>query len=167
MTQGVVGGRSKTRRANLVKKLVLLLGVLLCLQGCIIAPLIDSFKETGISESDRQRLLERQVKEFHQALFWGKPSLALDIAEEESRDELRRFMRDTKRKERIIESQIEYLDFDDGSTEADVDVAVKYYRIPYYVVNERIERQHWRFSYASGWKFVSRAVVEEVDPSLS
>jgi hypothetical protein len=55
--------------------------------------------------------------------------------------------------------------FGDGSWTADVDVVIKSYQAPYYVVNEHTERQTWKFSLSDGWRLaaIGKPPPEEPD----
>ena len=134
------------------------LGVLATqLVGCVaFAPLIKTYSEIGVSREDRVRLLESNVNEFHDAVYWGRSQTALSLAKEESRNELRQLIRSIRKsKQKIVESKIEFVDFDEDAYEAEVEVLVKYYEEPYYIVRDRTEKQKWEFETASGWKFVT------------
>lgn len=141
-------------------RVVFVLGLLACLQGCVLAPLIQSYKQIGVSESDRQQLLQDSVKDFQRALYWGQAGEAVALTEEASQEELRKLIRTSRKSEKIVESKVDYVEFGDESMDAEVEVVVKYYKVPFYVVNERTERQKWNFSYSSGWKYVSREIVD-------
>ncbi|MCB0334416.1 MAG: hypothetical protein KDD55_13005 [Bdellovibrionales bacterium] len=126
----------------------------------MLAPLIQSYKQIGVSESDRQQLLQDSVKDFQRALYWGQAGEAVALTEEASQEELRKLIRTSRKSEKIVESKVDYVEFGDESMDAEVEVVVKYYKVPFYVVNERTERQKWNFSYSSGWKYVSREIVD-------
>jgi hypothetical protein len=138
----------------------LLLSVVLCLQGCILVPFINSAKQSGLLQSDREGLLEKDVERFHRIRFWGKTMKALSYTNREHRDQVRDYLRAHSDDEKVVESEIEFIDFFEESYKAEVLVQVKYYRVPYYVVEERIEKQQWEFSVGSGWK-VNDIEIEE------
>ncbi len=144
----------------LFRSIVLVL-LVASLQGCVLAPLIQSYKQIGVSESDRQRLLQDSVNNFQRALYWGQAGEAIALTEDGSQEELRRLIRDSRKSEKIVESKVDFVEYGQDSMDADVEVVVKYYKVPFYVVNERIERQKWNFSYSSGWRYVSREVVDD------
>lgn len=127
----------------------------LVLQGCIFVPAIDSVSRLGVTRSDRERLLAEQIKKFQEVLFWGNPNEALRFARDDARDDVRRYLKQISQEERVVESKVKSIDFSGNSYAAEVEVGVKYYRVPYYLVNERFENQKWEFSTVGGWKIVA------------
>lgn len=139
-----------------------LLFLIASISGCAaVAPFVQTYNEIGVSSGDRQALLDGAVKDFNSALYWGNMSQAVALSTEQGQPSLKQEMRRRKKEERVVESQVELVDFDESSHNADVEVLVKFYKVPFYVVNERIERQKWTFELGSGWKFVSLETVEE------
>ncbi len=140
--------------------LVIILGLVMSmsLSGCILVPFIDSARQSGFRESDRQRLLQEQVVKFNRARMWGKPTQTLAFAEPESQATLRAFLNKHGRDERVVESEVESIEFSADAYAAVVNSRVRYYRVPYYVVEERHENQEWSFSLSDGWKIKDVAV---------
>lgn len=128
----------------------------LALNGCFLAPAIDSFNKLGVTESDRQALLAERLKNFSDALYWGQPGEALAFVAAQSRAELEPELRRIQKQEKIVESKIEGVGFSESGYKAKVDVVVRYFRVPFYVVNERAETQNWEFGLSGGWQLVSR-----------
>ena len=138
-----------------ILKIVLACVLAGCLSGCFLAPAIDSFNQLGVTESDRVKLLPQQIKRFQDALYWSSPQEALTYAAAENRTEISQQLRNKKAEERIVESKIENVDFKDNAYSANVEVSVRYFVVPYYIVSRRLEDQGWRFSLTDGWKLVS------------
>ena len=137
-------------------KLPLLLSVCL-LQGCILAPIIGSVSDLGVRRSDRERLLAQDVRRFNDALFRGNSVDAVKFASVDVRSKLLESLSARKKDERIVENQIAGINFtDDDGYQADVQVTVKYYRVPFYTVQERSEKQSWKFSLGGGWELIGR-----------
>jgi len=130
------------------------------LSGCVLVPWIDSYKKIGVSEADRQSLLQERVLDFQRAVYWGRPEAALAFVKADVRDDLWRVIRAKGDEEKIVDSKIEYIKFEEESYAAEVDVAVKYYRVPFYVVEERVERQQWTFTIADGWRYSAMEILE-------
>lgn len=131
---------------------LVLVAICLAMNGCILLPVMDSMKQMGLTRSDREALLARDVKQFHEALYWGKPDRALALAMPDNRDAIASQLREMKRSHRIVESTIDSVDFADDAFTANVDVIVKYYAVPFYIVNERIEEHVWKFQMPDGWR---------------
>ena len=133
----------------------LLVGALFAvgLSGCLLVPLVDGVKKIGVTKSDRMALLPEQVENFNQAMYWGRSDQALTYAVPESRTELVKSMREAaKYQERIVETKVDHIEFNDDGFEATVDVTVKAFRVPVYVVNDSSKQQRWVFSLTEGWQ---------------
>lgn len=120
------------------------------------APAIDSFNKLGVTPSDRQALLEDRFRNFSEALYWGEPGEALTFVTPESRSDLELIFRRMRKHEKVVDSRIESVGFTDNAFTANIEVTQKYYKIPYYVVNERTENQVWEFHLNGGWLLKSR-----------
>ncbi|NBW39918.1 hypothetical protein EBR25_02835 [bacterium] len=136
------------------RTLFLILGLILSvsLTGCIFVPFIDSARQSGLLQSDRQRLLQEEVVRFNRVRMWGKQLQALSFAEPDSQATIRQFLVQHGKDERVVESEIESIEFSPDAYAAIVNSRVRYYRVPYYVVEERQENQEWSFSLSGGWK---------------
>ena len=134
----------------------LLLCLIVLLQsGCFLAPTIDSFKKVGFSEEDRKALLPNAVKTFSDARHWGEPGEAMRMAAEKNREQIKNLIRKEKKEQKIVEGKVDFVDFSENGTKAEVDVMVRYYKVPYFVVTDRMEKQIWEFSLTDGWQIVS------------
>ncbi len=134
--------------------------------GCVVlAPVIDGVRQTGVTESDRQRLLTEEVKKYYDALYWGNPSVATTFASDRGREEIAQYMKNRDRNERLVESKVESVNFTNDSYAAEVEITERFYKVPYYMVNSRLQHQEWEFSLLSGWKIVSQKVDES--PSVT
>lgn len=123
------------------------------LAGCQVAvPFIDSFKQIGATEGDRVQLLAKSIKQFQDARYWDDQTVAMNFFLPDKRMELLQTLRRKQKDERIIESKVDDVTFTDDSKSAEVNVLVRSYKVPYYVVNERTERQTWKFSLSQGWQ---------------
>lgn len=143
-----------------MKKAVMILVCTLVLNGCVLVPFIDSYKKMGVSKTDRMALLEEQLKGYHSALADRRGGRALGYIHDEQRDQFRSVLREIQKKERIVDSEVDFVDFDEDAYEATAEVSIRSYQVPYYIVNERFEKETWKFSLASGWKLYSREVID-------
>ena len=138
----------------------------LTLGGCvIIAPILDSFQKAGATESGRQGELQSSLKLFYQAQQWGRPEQTMLFVREDLRESMLEDFLRQNREERLVDTKIEYINWGSGSHDAKVDMLVKYYRAPYYIVTERRERQSWEFSFVDGWRLTAREVKSETKQS--
>jgi hypothetical protein len=141
--------------------LLVCFGVVFSSSGCLLAPAIESFNKLGVTEADRQALLAERFKKFSDALYWGEPGEAIAFVAPKSREALEPDFRSIRKSEKIVDSHVESVGFSDNAYKAKVDVMVKSYKIPFYVVNERNETQDWEFTIKSGWLLVSRSETKE------
>lgn len=140
------------------KFLFLLIFVPTSLSSCILAPAIDSFKQLGVTKSDRTALLPTTLKRFHDSLYWGKPQEAMELVVSDARPELSEELQAIAEDERVVDSKIRRVDFSEDASNAKVQVAIKFFKVPFYIVNERRELQEWTFSVSNGWKLRDRQV---------
>lgn len=141
-------------------KLRLLALVSCCLlQSCILAPFIDSFSQAGVTKNDRMRLLGEEVQRFNEALYWGRPDEALRFARADARATLQPGIRKLAKEEKVVDAKVEYVDFAEDAYSAEVNMVVRSYKVPVYIVQNRNEKQKWDFSLTDGWKLVSREEV--------
>lgn len=136
--------------------MLLLVSACFVQQGCFLAPAIDSFNKLGVTESDRKALLGERIHRFRDALYWGEPGEAIAFVLPQSRQMLEPAFRRIRKEEKIVDSRLESVEFLENGYKADVEMIVKYYRVPYYVVNERTEKQVWEFNMSDGWLLSER-----------
>lgn len=137
---------------------VFVFAVILNSAGCVLVPFVDSYQKSGMSRSSRQQLLARDVKQFHEALYWGKANLVLAFIDEEVRSDLGDELFKNSRKERIVSSEVDSYGLSPEGFDANVRIRVKYFRVPFYIVQERLEEQRWEFELGSGWQIHDREV---------
>lgn len=141
-------------------KYILIVVCSLCISSCILAPFIGSVKDAGLMKGDREALLTKDIKHFGDALYWGDMQQALTFVAPEVRSTLGKELNAVKG-DRVIESSIGAVEFNSRATEAKVDLNVRYYKIPVYLVKTRTEKQTWVFDMLDGWKLEAREVIEE------
>ena len=142
-------------------KLLLLLSIITALNGCFLAPAIDSFNKLGVTASDRQNLLASRIQSFNDALFFGAPGEAEEFVIPDKRLELQRIIRRQRKEEKLVDMRVDAVGFESDAYKAIVDVVVRFYKVPFYVVNERVERQVWEFSVSSSWQLSQREEVKD------
>jgi hypothetical protein len=134
-------------------------GIASSLSGCILVPFIQAFKEVGATEGDRMTLLNQEVKKFNAAVVWGNSTEAVSFIAPESQLKLASQFKDTTEEERIVDSKVNNVVWSDSARGAVVEVKTKFYRVPVYVVNTRVEQQRWAWAEGS-WKLVDRTLSE-------
>ncbi len=121
------------------------------LEGCIFAPLLDSISKTGVRKTDRQAILSEQAARFHDALYWGNVNDTLSFVVPEKRSHLEPILKGFTKNRRVIDAKAEDLDFSEDSYSAVVSVRLRSYKIPYYVVEDKIQIEKWVFSLSDNW----------------
>ncbi len=125
--------------------------------GCLMAPVIGTIQEAGLTESGRQGSLPQTLKSFNSALFWQNYSQAQSFAAESSAQEVRTQLAQKKNQGRVVESKIEGVNYLEDSYKAEVDVAVRIQNPNTMIVSNQLEKQIWNFSVYDGWKLQSIA----------
>lgn len=147
------------RLAHGVLTAVFSLSLVTSVSGCMLVPFIQAFKEVGATEGDRMTLLNEEVKKFNAAVVWGNHTEAASYIAPESQLKLSSQFKDATEEERIVDSKVTDVVWADSARDAAVKVKTKFYRVPVYVVNTRIEEQHWLWT-SGAWKLVDRSVKE-------
>lgn len=139
--------------------LMLASSLIICLDACVLVPFIDSYKEMGVTQSDRQALLPKTLKKFQDFIYWGQYANALSFATEESAEQIRESLKEY-RNFKIVSMSAQDILFSDSSREATAYIVVKYYKIPNYIVVDENVKETWVFSNTS-WKLKERVKVSE------
>ena len=130
------------------------------LSGCALGAIaVDAVSQIGITKNDRASLLKQSMKDFHDALYWGRPEEAMAFVTSEGRKQLASQLTISSAQERIVESKVGIVDISDGGFDANVDVVTRFYKVPYYIITDSVEREKWRFVVGTGWKLETRDVL--------
>jgi len=124
---------------------------LVVLNGCVLVPFVQAFKESGLTEGDRMELLPPQVKRFSDARVFGNKTEALSLVSDESRPEIAKQLQDAKEPERIVKSQIDAIEWSNDAFNAKVILKVEAFKMSELVVRTVTEEQHWEFRSGTGW----------------
>ena len=133
--------------------------LVLCLDACVLVPFIDSYKEMGVTEGDRQALLAKTLKNFQDYIYWGQYNNALSFADEERGLDIKKSLNRYK-EVKIVTMKTDDVTFLNSSKEANVNVIVKYYKIPQYIVVDEVVNETWYFNIGN-WKIKERFIVSE------
>ncbi len=133
----------------------------LCLSGCFLTPLVDSFQKSGLNSEARKSLFPKTFKAFYNEVVSQRFLNFDDYLVEENQFELVKILRDSRKIEKIVGGKLDFVDFDKNARIATADVIVENYKVPSYIVNERVERQIWVFTGPSaGWQLKSIEMME-------
>lgn len=137
-------------------KLILTTCILLTsLSGCILVPAVDSARKAGLTKLGRQEALESRLREFHNALFWGRFNSAVAFATPENESVLRNQFRNNQGKRRVVDSKVEYINFDEDAYKADVEMELRYHNLATNIVTPARKFEEWQFSVSDGWRIVA------------
>lgn len=129
------------------------------LEGCLLVPVVESVSSMGITNKDRQTLLNNTLKKFHEALYWENATEALAYVDEAALPDVK-----AKIKEEVLgdaknfERKVVSVEFSPDARKADVTVSTKGYNPSTLIVAERRDLEKWNFSLGSSWMLVERQV---------
>lgn len=148
--------------SNTFQKVVLylaLLGVLATVSGCVLAPVIQAVSDVGVTEGDRQRLLNKDLRAYIETRRWSDPNGSVAFMSPDLHAAFFEDARKSRSRERIVDGSIEDVMFENDAYSAEVITLLKVYEVPYYVVKEKREKQRWVFGVGGGWLMTERSPV--------
>lgn len=132
--------------------LLLLLGM--TTSGCY------SIKDMVADDESKEEMLNTRVESFHRTVYWGKVDDAKLFVKKEKQKEVLDRAKFNRRDERLVDLDVENITLNEDGT-ADVDVKVRYFRTPSYLVETRRERERWNFErLGGGWFLEDIDVIE-------
>lgn len=127
--------------------------------GCID---FGALNTVAASPAKKAELLQKTVDDFNQDLYWGSVELASLQVDPKIRSEFQRTYRKRREKERLVDVEVENVDYAASGNEATITIRVQYYKIPSYVVETRKEQQIWEFGrFEGGWRYLEGKEVLE------
>lgn len=136
------------KRQTVLSYILLIIGALL-ISSCGIIRSLDDIVTTS---SGREGKLATTTRVFNELLFWNKVDDASAFVAPEFRRTFAREFAQKVGKEKIVDQNVIGVEFYDNTNKADVEVVVRYFEIPSYVVNTRHEKQVWKyFRLGGGW----------------
>ena len=112
-------------------------------------------------EGKRAELLDRTVKNYHAAIYWGDAKRASAFVSKDVRNSFVRDVTARSSSERLVEVKIEGIHLEEEAKKATVNCRVKFFRVPQNVVNTRLEKENWVFDvHEGGW--INKG-IEEVE----
>lgn len=143
-----------------MKKYIIILLLLIFANSCALVPFISSYKEMGVTAADRQALLQKQTKKFNKAYSSNHFTEASVYVADEYRQEFFETVRGRSRKEKLVDSKVDLVEMDEDARECNIDVIIRYYQIPFYIVKDRVYKQSWKFD-SGHWKLFKQEIVKE------
>ncbi len=134
-------------------KLCALVLLIVSFSSCaILAITAESFRKAGLTTESRKELLPSFVVRFSDAMSLFDATRALAFSTEEYKPELRARLLKEREKVKVIGNEVILTEYNDDATRAEVSVKSKFYRIPVYVAEEKMEKQIWIYDGGGVWK---------------
>jgi hypothetical protein len=122
---------------------------------------LQKIEQLTAFKADKEEMLGERLAMFKKAVYWGSFAEAGTLMDRSMRREYVNLMKRRKRSERFVDIEVDRIDFDEDSNEAVVDLYIRYYGQPTYLVNDRVERFTWKYNRLGGGWFAHD--FEEVD----
>ncbi len=129
--------------------------------SCVLVPVIDSIKKVGLTSGDRKELLPQSVKKFHDLIQWGNINDALLYVDSDNSSEIYDYLQAKIENEKIVESKVKGIKYEDGAFQAIVEIKIRAYKVPVYIVVDKIERQTWKFGLSDSWRLTEITEVKK------
>ncbi len=145
---------------SIARAIVMVSLVTVSLNGCVLVPFVQAFKETGLTEGDRMALLPPQVKKFSDARVFGNKTDALSLVAPEAKAEISSQLQSNNDQERIVKSRIDEIEWLEDAFKARVVIKVDSFTMTQLVVKTFTEEQNWEFKTGTGWIMTGRTKKE-------
>lgn len=150
---------SKLKFSGRVRLVIALLSLVSSV-GCGSAS-VGKFDSIFAGSDERSVMLSQRLDKFHRAVYWGSVN---EVTEYVMPDKQLTFISDLKKQrkeQQFVDFEVSQVDFTDPEkNNADVEVKVRFFKVPTYVVETRREIQHWEFDrFDGGWK------LRDVEPA--
>lgn len=143
-------------------RLTILILLTISVTACQLAvPFIQGFKDVGLTEADRVQLFSKRITNFHHSLSDGNRTRLLAYAADDYKTGFRDVIRNMGRNEKVVNANVDLVDFKEASKVAEVDVLVKYFRQTDFIVKERLVRQSWSFETGADWYLTDYKVIDD------
>jgi hypothetical protein len=113
---------------------------------------LQTIEQLTALKSGKEEMLGERLALFKKAVYWGSYVEAGGLLNPSIRREYVNLMKRRKRSERFVDIEVDKIDFDEDSNEAIVDLYIRYYGKPTYLVSDRVERFTWKYNrLGGGW----------------
>lgn len=138
------------------KQLICLLGLctLIGVSGCA-RILADDMKYFLPFESSRNDLLQERVKLWGRALYWRDVEASLAMVDPLKRTVMAPELQRRKKDEKVVDVEVENMELVDGISKAKVALRVRYYRVPAFTVEDRVDHLQWAYAITEGGWFLN------------
>lgn len=153
----------KRTRFSLLVLALSLAGVTLILAACSSLSTVNHFVALN---SQKKALLDERLNKFTKSLYWGAFGEMALYVDPETRSEIFREIKKRRKAEKLVELEIENVEYDEGVGTAYVDFQIRYYKKPANIIKLRKERQVWKYHRFDGGWFLheSETVATNISP---
>lgn len=118
--------------------------------------------DDAVANAERRReLLSKSLTAFNSDVQWGDFRAASQLVAPQAKQEFENLARQRKQKEKGVDFEVENISENNNGFQAEVDVRMRYFRIPHYVVESRVERQYWEFErFQGGWMYYGARTIK-------
>jgi hypothetical protein len=124
----------------------------------------DNLNDIFATDGVKAKRLNERVEKFHQALYWSSAQEAAMYIDKSQRREILRTLIGEKQKQKLVDLSVDFVDLQSDGETALIDVRVRYYPIPHYVIITRVDQETWKFDrFGGGWFLTDREIGEELN----
>lgn len=119
-----------------------------------------TYSNVTANASTRRQMLQTKLTQFHRQTTRGQFDIAIESVSKDAQETFISKLEREKKKERVVEKEVDDVVFNEQSDAATVSVLVRFFKQPGYVVLERKESEEWAYDTTEGWKWIK---AEKVD----
>jgi hypothetical protein len=131
--------------------LILCAFLLLSLNSCAVAPLLEPLRKGGFTAESRRALLPPRVQLFHRLVAENKIEDALTLVTSESRDEVRAALEEIASGFTITGAEIKRRVDTDSASQSNLEVSLQRYKVGRNTLEDVALSEVWEFGHAQGW----------------
>ena len=143
-----------------MKKLIVSIILASFISGCLLAPAIKGVQDAGLTSGDRQIKLGESLRGVRDGLYWGQMQKVLAYSDSTIQPKIQNAFSRVGRSEKITEVSVDNTTVAEDGYKAEVAMVVRYFRVPEYLVQERVDTQQWEYTFSDGWKMKEFTVGE-------
>ena len=133
------------------------------MSGCLIVGPLQELSDVFASDRDKIVMFTDTVNAYRRAIHGRKIHNASAYVSDDALSDFMALHSNKRKKEKLVDYEIQDVQFADGNSEATVEVEVRYYKVPHFMIKTRVERERWEYHrLTGGWRLEAVNVPEEV-----